>query len=220
MSRPKISFLSENEVERIHNASLEVLEKTGVTIDSREALDVLKKAGARVDYENNQAIIPRELIEEALKRAPKTIKYCARSPKYDFVLNREKSYFCATGGPPFIYDWETGRRRYSTSEDLARCSVIADYLDHVDLIWPLGCGGELPDAIRYIVDMYTCLKNSGKHFEGDSTNAIEARYQIEIASAVVGGKEELRNRPIFSMVICTISPHFLIKNLSLVCSLR
>jgi len=206
LSKPEISFLSQNEIEAIHKASLEVLENTGIGVMSDKALDILQKAGAKVDYEKNHATIPGNLVEEALRRAPETIKYCARNPKYDFVLNKQETHFCATGGPPFILDGETGERRYSTSEDLARCSVIADYLDHVHLIWPLGAGGDVPAPMRYIVDMYTGLRNSEKHFEGDSTNAREAQYQIEIAAAIVGGREELRKRPIFSMVICIISP--------------
>ena len=206
MSKPEISFLSQNEIEAIQKASLEVLENTGIEVMSDKALDILQKAGAKVDYEKNHATIPGNLVEEALRRAPETIKYCARNPKKDFVLNRQETHFCATGGPPFILDGETGERRYSTSEDLAWCSVIADYLDHVHLIWPLGAGGDVPAPMRYIVDMYTGLRNSEKHFEGDSTSAKEAQYQIEIAAAIVGGREELRKRPIFSMVICIISP--------------
>ena len=60
--------------------------------------------------------------------APKTIKYCARNPKHDFVLDKNTSHFCADGGPPFILDWVTGERRYSTTEDVARCSILAGYL--------------------------------------------------------------------------------------------
>jgi len=206
MSKPQISFLSQDELDAIHNASLEVLEKTGVKVMSKQALDILKKAGAKVDYTSNHASIPRKLVQEALNMAPKTITYAARNPKYDFVLDKKKPHFCACGGPPFIMDWETGEHRYSTSEDIARCSIIADSLDHVDLIWPLGTGMEIPAPIRYIVDMYTGLKNSEKHFEGDATNAKDAQYQIEIAAAIVGGREELRKRPIFSHVICTVSP--------------
>ena len=206
MSKPRISFLSQDELEAIHSASLRVLENTGVKVESKKALDILKQAGAKVDYEKNHATIPGDLVEEALRRAPKTITYAARNPKYDFVLDKREPHFCAEGGPPFILDWETGERRYSTSEDIARCAVIADYLDHVHLIWPLGAGMDVPAPMRYIVDMYTSLRNSEKHFEGDATNAREAQYQIEIAAAIVGGREELRKRPIFSHVICIISP--------------
>jgi len=206
MSKPRISFLSESEIEAIHDASLRVLEKTGIKVLSKPALDILKKAGAKVDYETNHATLHRNLVEEALKMAPKTIKYCARNPRYDVVLNRQESHFCATGGPPFMVDWETGKRRYSTSEDIAQCATIADYLDHVDLIWPLGAGNDVPAPMRYIVDMYTSLRNCEKHFEGDATTGKEAQYQIEIAAAIVGGREELKERPIFSHVICTLPP--------------
>ena len=138
--------------------------------------------------------------------APKTIKYAARNPKNDFVLNKQKTHFCAEGGSPFLLDWETGKRRYSTSEDIAKLARIADYLDHVDVIWPLGAGNDVPAPMRYIVDMYTTLRNSEKHYEGDSTTGKEAQYQIEIGAAIVGGREKLRERPIFSHVICTLAP--------------
>jgi len=206
MSKPGISFLTKSEIEAIHEASLRVLEKTGIKVMSGVALDILKKAGAKVDYDTGHVSIPRNVVEEALKMAPKTIKYAARNPKNDFVLNKQKSHFCATGGPPFMIDWETGKRRYSTSEDIAKLARIADYLDHVDVIWPLGAGNDVPAPMRYIVDMYTTLRNSEKHYEGDSTTGKEAQYQIEIGAAIVGGREKLRERPIFSHVICTLSP--------------
>jgi trimethylamine--corrinoid protein Co-methyltransferase len=206
MSKPRISFLSEGEIKAIHDASLRVLEKTGIKVMSKPALDILKKAGAKVDYETGHVSIPRNVVEEALKMAPRTVKYCARNPKYDFVLNKQEPHFCAEGGPPFMLDWETGKRRYSTSEDIAKCARIADYLDHVDLIWPLGAGNDVPAPVRYIVDMCTSLRNCEKHFEGDATTGKEAQYQIEIAAAIVGGREELRERPIFSHVICTLPP--------------
>jgi len=206
MSKPRISFLSESEIEGIHDASLRVLEKTGIKVMSEVALDILKKGGAKVDYGTNRVTLPRRLVEEALKMAPKTITYGARNPRYDFVLNKQETHFCATGGAPFMVDWETGKRRYSTSEDIAQCATIADYLDHVDIIWPLGTGNDVPVPIQYIADMCTGLSNCEKHFEGDSTTGKEAQYQIEIAAAIVGGREELRKRPIFSHVICTLSP--------------
>jgi len=206
MSKPKLSFLSEDELEAIHNASLEVLENTGIKVMSKKALDILKEAGAKVDYGKNHVTIPRNLVEEALKRAPKVMKWCARNTKYDFVLNKQQVHFLADGFSPFILDWETGERRYSTSEDLARWTRIADYLDNVHFIWAPGTCADVAPPMQNIVDVYTCLRNSEKHFEGNSTNAKEAQYQIEIAAAIVGGREKLRERPIFSAIICNISP--------------
>lgn len=206
MGKPTINFLRDSEIEAIHDASLRVLEKTGIKVMSKEALDILINAGAIIKDDSGHVTIPRNLVEDALELAPKTIKLCARDPKYDFELKKQKTHFCADGGPPFMLDLENGKRRYSTSEDIAKCAIIADYLDHVDLIWPLGAGSDVPAPMRYIVDMYTSLKNCRKHFQGDATTGKEAQYQIEIAAAIVGGKEKLRERPIFSHVVCTLSP--------------
>jgi len=206
MSELQMNFLSQDEIETIHNASLEVLENTGIKVMSDKALDILKKAGANVDYEENHAGIPRSLVEEALKRAPKTIKYCARNPKYDFVLNKQEPHFCADGEPPFIFDWETGKRRYSTSEDVAHCSVVADYLNNVHFLWTMCTANDIPAPMQGLTEFVTCLRNTEKHVEHEALNARNAQYQIEVAAAIAGGKEELRKRPIISAIQSPISP--------------
>jgi len=206
MSKPVATFLSKEEIETIHGASLEVLEDVGIKVMSEQALTILEEAGAKVDYGKNYASIPKNLVEEALKVAPKTITYGARNPKYDFVLNKKQPHFCADGDPPFILDWETGERRYSTTEDVAHCAVIADYLDHVHLTWVMLTPTDVPSPMQELVGICTCLRNTEKHVEDGALNAVTARYQIEIATAIVGDKKRLRERPIISAVQCPFSP--------------
>jgi trimethylamine--corrinoid protein Co-methyltransferase len=206
MSKPRTTFLSREEIEAIHNASLQVLEKTGIKVMSEIALDILKKGGAKVDYGTNRVTLPRQLVEEALKIAPKTITYGARNPRYDFVLNRQASHFSADGDPPFILDWETGQRRYSTTEDVANCAIIADYLDHVQLTWVMGTPTEVPGPIQDLVAICTCLRNTEKHVEWEALDARSAQYQIEIATAIVGDSKRLRERSIYSSVQSPFSP--------------
>ena len=159
MIKPNINFLPEDKIEAIHAASLKVLETTGIKVESKQALDTLKEAGAKVDYAKHHVTIPRNLVEEALRRAPKTIRYAARNPKYDFVLDKRESHFCADGGVPFSLDWESGRRRYSTVADVARCSIIADYLEHVHTV-SLGSALDVPEPMQSIMGMYTRLSNT------------------------------------------------------------
>jgi len=148
MSKPKIQFLSRDEVETIHNASLEVLESTGIRVMSEKALDILREAGAKVDYGKHHAIIPQNLVEEALRKTPRTIKYCARNPKYDFVLDKKEIHFTTGGAPPCIMDWETGERKTSTNEDLARWVRIAGYLSNVHLVWPSVTPSDVPAHLQ------------------------------------------------------------------------
>jgi trimethylamine--corrinoid protein Co-methyltransferase len=206
MSKPRTTFLVREEVEAIHNASLQVLEKTGIKVMSEVALDILKKGGAKVDYGTNRVTIPRQLVEKALKMAPKTITYGARNPKYDFVLNRQGPHFVAAGDPPFILDWETGQRRYSTAEDVANCTVIADYLDHVHVVWRTATATDVPAPVQDLVGMYINLGNTEKHCIHGAMSARQAQYQIEIATAIVGDSKRLREKPIVSAVQCPFSP--------------
>jgi len=205
MIKPRMRFLPEDKIEAIHAASLKVLENTGIKVESKQALDTLKEAGAKVDYTNHHVTIPRGLVQEALNRAPKTIKYAARNPKNDFMLDKKESHFCADGGSPFTLDWENSKNRYSTAEDVARCSLIADYLDHVHIV-SMGSALDVPVPMQSLVGMYTRLSNTEKHFTAGALTARQAQYQIEIAAGIVGSTDELKKRPIFSTAICPISP--------------
>jgi len=188
VSKPRTTFLSREEIEAIHNASLQVLEKTGIKVMSETALDILKKGGAKVDHGANRVTIPRQLVNETLKMAPKTITYGA------------------TGDPPFMMDWKTGQRRYSTAEDVANCAVIADYLDHVRVVWRMATATDVPAPTQYIVGMCIILSNTEKHCEGGMLSAKQARYAIEIATAIVGDSKRLKEKPIVSCVQCPFSP--------------
>jgi len=73
--RAVLNFLTNNEIERIHEASLHILEKTGVKIGSEKVRKLLANNGAEV--KDTIVRIPRSLVEEAIKKAPKKI-ICGR----------------------------------------------------------------------------------------------------------------------------------------------
>jgi len=206
MARSSIILLSRDEIEDIHNASLETLENPGLEIESKRALDILKEAGGHVNYEKNHATIPRDLVKKALEKAPKTLTYGARNPKNSFLLDKRETHFTTNGYAVFIRDPETGERRYSTQEDLARWAVLADYLDTVHVIWPSLNPSDVPKHMQRLSALFTCLSNSEKHVEHFAENAREAQYEIEIAAAIAGNKEELKKKPVISAVQCPIAP--------------
>jgi len=91
------------------------LGKTGIKVMSEIALDILRKAGARVDYGTNHVTLPRQLVEEAVKRAPKTLRCCARNPRYDFMLDKKEVHFTTDGYAPFIRDFTSWQQAGSRS---------------------------------------------------------------------------------------------------------
>ena len=110
-------FLSENEQLKIHEKSIKILEEVGVKFLSDKALKVLEKNGARVDYAEKLAKIPREMVDQALKTAPKSFVLGARNPEFDVAYPSAHTGYVLDCGGVFTFDYKKGERRYSTLQD-------------------------------------------------------------------------------------------------------
>jgi trimethylamine--corrinoid protein Co-methyltransferase len=201
-------ILSKESLDAIHYATLEVLEKTGVIVESDKALRILEEAGCTVDYKKHIALIPPYVVEEALKKKPKkNVTIHARNRKNDFKQDGRNIAFCTDGCGSYTLNPKTGTRRASTKKDVSTGARIADCLDVFGEYWPIVTAQDVPAHVRVLHDLDAALNNTEKHVEFETTmTPEEARFQIEIAASVVGGKEELRKRPIISSCHCTIAP--------------
>ncbi len=194
-------------MDTIHYATLEVLEKTGVIIESDKALKILEEAGCTVDYQKHLALIPSYLVKEALMRKPKNVTLSARNPKNDIRLDGRHSFLCTDGSGMYIIDPKTGERRASTKKDLSMSAKIADYLDVIGVYWPMITSQDVPAHVRVLHDLEASLANTEKHVMFETTiTPDEARFQIEMAALIAGGKDELKKRPVVSSCHCSISP--------------
>jgi len=203
--RAILTFLSDSEVERIHEASLRILKETGVRILSEKVRKLLAENGAEID--GDIVKIPEPMVEEAVRRAPREIILGAREPKWDLKIPADEfPFMSASGLSPFVDDFETGERRYSTSSDLKDFALVCDYLDTVDFFSPSVIPNDLPPPFQELHKAAIALRNNRKHFQGGSITEKTAQWQIRLASAVVGSEEELRKRPIFSTVNCPVAP--------------
>ena len=110
-------FLSEEEQQIIHNESIRILEEVGALFHSKKALNILEKNGARVDQESNIAKIPAEMVQEALKTAPKSFICGARVPDKDIVLPSTLTGYVLDNGGIFTRDFRTGERRKANEQD-------------------------------------------------------------------------------------------------------
>jgi trimethylamine--corrinoid protein Co-methyltransferase len=204
--RAVITLLSQDEIQKIHEATLEVLEKTGVVIESEEVAAVLAKKGAKVS--GNSVKFPREMVEEAISQINKTVLFAARDPKYDFVIPHGNYTFNSTSGySPFIYDAPGEKRRRSTSDDLAKVARLCDGLDEVDFFWPIAMPTEETIAeLEEISALNTSIRHITKHIECSCASKGAAEWQVRIGEAIAGGSDALRERPLFSAVASPTTP--------------
>ena len=211
MAVARLKFLDKEEEEIVHSQSLKCLDDLGVAIHSPSVLKMLGDNGADIDYQKSIAKIPEEMINEAIKKAPKNIRLGARDPKRDLLLPVEACPYISTGGvTATMHDFETGLERDATRKDLADFARLTDYLDPIDAFWPIVTVKDVPPNAHMVHELWVSLQNTTKHILGSLGSATlgvpDAKRQIAIGELVSGSVEEMKKRPPFSILSCIIAP--------------
>ena len=205
--RTELNLLSDNERIELHEASIRILSEIGLKVTSDKAIGLLSRAGADVNKETGYIRFARGMIEGAIASAQKRVTLYSRDSKHDCRLFEREAPALATDGASFqILDYGVKEFRRSTSKDLFRLAVMSDFLREIEIFWPMVIAGDVPESEHTLKEFAISLLGTGKHIQHDASGEQEAKTEIAIASAVVGGEEELRRRPIFSAVQCPVSP--------------
>ena len=199
--------LSGDDLRRIHTASLEVLERTGIEVMPSECRDIFQAAGARIDEENNRVFIPRSMVEDALALAPNEVTLCGLDSKHDLQLTKTNVYMGTGGAAIKILDMETGLVRETTLQDVAQIGRLVDALENVHFYLRACVARDIPVELLDINTYYAALSNTTKHVTGNCFSTQTVRDVVEMASMIAGGEEALRENPIISVTNCwVISP--------------
>lgn len=205
--RVRLGLLAPEDVRRIHDATLEVLETVGVVVHSQRALDVLAAHGATVDRRTTVARIPAAAVERALASVPRTVVLGARDPAFDLPLDGQHLFLSADGCGVAARDPESGEVRPSRKQDVADCARVVEALDGLAATSAVVSALDCPPATRVLHEFDACVRHSRKHTIVVSIKEErEARHLLRMAEAIAGGREELRRRPLFTAIICTVSP--------------
>jgi trimethylamine--corrinoid protein Co-methyltransferase len=198
--------LSSQNIADIHEASLEVLHKTGFVIEHKVALKKLSDAGAQVNFENNIARFSPEVVENALKAVPEQFLLAGRSPEFDITVTEDGfPYLRAPGGPDNYYDAYKNQVRPLTLQDVYNTAKLVDALEHIALGGTLS-PQDIPPETYDIATTGAVLSSCRKHFWCLTTSSKNLRYQLEMAQIVAGGVERVAKRPPFSGIICILEP--------------
>jgi len=200
--------LSSSDIERIHEATLDVLETVGIRFPSTRALDILEGNGCVVDRQTEIAKLPRTVVMEAVSRVPEQYLLAGRDPACDMVIDRRHCYLSNDGSGVFVQDHHTGEKRPSTKDDAATSARFVDALPNVSYYWgPVVTSQDVPPTSKALHDSEAVLTNTTKHYQAVTTvGERPARLLVEMAAAIVGGTDELRKRPIVSFMQCAVDP--------------
>jgi trimethylamine--corrinoid protein Co-methyltransferase len=203
----RLEILTPQEVQKIHDATLWIIEKVGVRFPSERALEIWEAHGASVDRQRMIVRARPELIESALKTCPPAYTLCARDPSQDLPLDGNHVFVGTDGCGVEVLDLETGVRRTSTLRDVADIARLADAVPEVAFHWVPVSAQDMPPETRGLHEIKVIWENSTKHVQTESIyNEREARAAIEMAGLIAGGREELRKRPVLSLMQCSAPP--------------
>jgi len=205
--RLNLNILSADDIERIHHTTLDIMENVGVRFPSPKALKIWESNGAQVDWTSSVVKIPPKLIEDAMKSAPPAYPLAARNKEQDLILDGNHVYLGTDGCGVEVIDLESGTRRRSSLQDVVDIALVADYTPEIAFHWVAVSAQDVPSESRGLHELLAIWENSTKHVQTESVYSIkEAHAAVDMAAAIAGGVEQLRKRPVLSIMQCTTSP--------------
>ncbi len=199
-TQPRFSRLTREQCERLHQASLQILERIGVRLFEPEAIELIKKAGARVD-EGNRVRIPARLVEQALSSVPRCVVLHNRNGDPVMPLEGSRTFFGTGSDCLNIVDHRTGQRRPAVLPDVVAGITVCDALENVDFVMSMFLPSDVNQQIADRYQMEVMLNRTTKPLvfvAYDLGGCVDA---VEMAEAVAGGAPALREKPFVACYI-------------------
>ena len=201
-----LDVLSSEQVSAIRAATLDVLEHVGVCFPSEKALSVFEDHGADVDRESHIVRLSPDLVTEAMREAPRSYVLGGRTGDADLLLDGKTCYLATDGCGVETLDFETGERRTSCKDDVARMARVSDFLGSISFYWPM-VSAQDHGKTAPLHELEASFRNTVKHVQTETVMGPRpAQYAVRMGEAVAGSAKTMRQRPPFSVLICTIAP--------------
>lgn len=203
----QLRVLTDEEVGNIYDKCLGLLSSKGVKVDHKEALKILEKAGAQVDFNSWQVRFPRDIIEAALHSLPHRMTLGAGNKRHDLILPHPSGTFYARGGGGASTYLHPDTNTYSdmTLDGVAECAQLVEILDQMDYCGMLS-PRDVPQQTADIHSLKTVLENTSKHVDVQPYSAEAVEYLLQLGLTVAGSTEVLRSRPRISLYCCALTP--------------
>jgi len=222
--------LTKEQVELIHQVSMQILTDPGLISFNREAVDILHGHGAAVepiagDHQSWQVKIPEQLVLNALDNAPKTVKLGARNPgntlimhgdepRVYFITGSETNIWLDVDFPAYVNKDDPTREirvpefkpRRGTVDDLCQSAHVCEHLDMVDgYIRTVNIQDrDITEENKDVNKFFASLNNNTKHFMSGLTSLKQLNNVVRMAELIAGGKKALEDNPIISFITCLV----------------
>lgn len=192
--RPSYRLLTQEQIEEIHRASLEVLETIGIRVPHPQALQLLKENGCQVK-DGEVVLFPNWLVEESLRSAPSRITIYNRLGNEAMRLEGRNNYFGTGTDLIRTIDLETNKARISCLQDVINAARIADACEDVDFLASFALPRDVPVNAMYFHCVKAMLENSTKPVFFTAAGKEDLEYILQMAGVVAGSEELVGEKP-------------------------
>jgi trimethylamine--corrinoid protein Co-methyltransferase len=200
-------LLTSDQIERIHETSLQILEDIGLLVHNEKARARFAKHGCRVDSETQIVTFPRTVVEHWRAACPPAFTLYGRDPQYDRTIPDDGPLVSTSSAAPNIIDPETGQERRARSDDIARIARLINELPGYDVCQVATTADDAPPGQFHLSRFYPAVKNCLKPVTCSAPNLEEAAQIFHLGCLVAGSEEAYRARPFMAYMCCpVISP--------------
>jgi trimethylamine--corrinoid protein Co-methyltransferase len=202
---PRFSYLAPRQQQRLHEASLELLERVGARLQEPRAVELMRKAGAEIS-EDGRVRIPAKRVEWALRAAPKSILLHDREGRPTLPLQRGRVFFGPGSDCLYVLDHRSAERRLAKLRDVEEAARLADGLPNIDFQMSAFLPSDVPPEKANQAQMLAMLENGSKPILFVTNDFAACLEVIRAAEAVAGGAGALASHPFCGCYINVTAP--------------
>ena len=199
-------ILNEEQISRIHQASLNILQRVGVIVPHEKMLHCFAEAGAKVNLEKQQVHIPAELVTRSLEQVGKQFTLYGRDLSRKAKFGQGRRNYNSIAGEASWLDNIGQQRRYASLEDVKMAGRIGDALDSINIVGAMSDPHELPVEYRCVEVMAELIRNTTKPITLWFYDRSSAKYLVEMMIALRGDEKTASEYPLCYPFLEPISP--------------
>ena len=200
----RLVYLTENQIEKIHSTTLQLLADTGIRVSNEEALNLLTKAGCSIT--EDIAKFPEALVKESLRKVPSTFSLFSRDGTQSFDIGQENVLINPGSSAVYFKDRKSKEIRKGTSKDLTELVQVVEHLKHIKAQSTALIPSDIHVEIAGLYRLYATLKNSTKPIITGAFSKEDFHFMREMLEVVAGGPDEHAKKPQAIFDCCPSSP--------------
>ena len=197
-------LLTSPQVERTHQASLEILENVGLLVRNEKARNIFARHGCQVDVEKQVVKFPAYVVEEFKAVIPPTFTFRGRDPKFDRTIPDQSPVIVTGSSAPNIIDPVSGRERRSSSDDIARIAHLINELPGYDIFSISTLAEDAPPGQFTLSRLFPAMNNCLKPIRSTATDVGDAEKVLQMTYLIAGSEQAYHERPFITHHFCPV----------------